>query len=123
MNIARVFADEAGETHLGVIELATESEHVRSLANVPTTTLTVTEMHAVRESRGFHPPPRRQLLIVLRGAFEVGTTGGETRRFGVGETLVVDDVDSRGHTFTDIGEDPLITVQVGIPEDWRWPGT
>ena len=45
-----------------------------------------------------HPAPARQLLTVLAGGWSVTTSTGDTRTFGVGEALLVEDVDGFGHS-------------------------
>lgn len=46
----------------------------------------------------WHNAPRRQLCVMLHGVWEVGTTDGETRRWGPGEAFLPDDVTGKGHT-------------------------
>ncbi|MYD42804.1 MAG: hypothetical protein F4W90_02815 [Gammaproteobacteria bacterium] len=46
----------------------------------------------------WHNAPRRQLCVMLAGVWEVGTTDGETRRWGPGEAFLPDDVIGKGHT-------------------------
>ena len=50
----------------------------------------------VRET-GWHPPPRRQFVVILEGEFELETTDGHKRRFQPGATLLMDDLDGQGH--------------------------
>lgn len=50
----------------------------------------------VRET-GWHPPPRRQFVVILDGEFELETTDGQRRRFQPGATLLVEDLAGRGH--------------------------
>jgi hypothetical protein len=50
----------------------------------------------VRET-GWHPPPRRQFVVILDGEFELETTDGDRRRFRPGEMLLVEDLEGRGH--------------------------
>jgi quercetin dioxygenase-like cupin family protein len=47
-----------------------------------------------------HPAPRRQLVVVIDGHFEVSTTDGEKRNLLPGDTIVFDDLGTRGHTTT-----------------------
>jgi hypothetical protein len=127
-NITRVYADAEGETHLDRLSFPSEGPSRgggRSLevADIPTTTLTITEMRERRPTRGLHPPPRRQIVVVLRGAFEVATTAGARSRFGPGDCVFVDDLDGKGHAFVDVGTEPLVTLQIGIAPDWSWPGS
>jgi hypothetical protein len=124
--ITRVYGDDAGETHLETVDLAElgpvpDRTPSVGFTDVPTTTLAVTESLVRRPAWGVHPPPRRQLLVVLSGAFEVAATDGGRARIEAGGCLLVDDVDSAGHSFADVGDDRLVTVQVGIDAGWRWP--
>jgi hypothetical protein len=45
----------------------------------------------------WHPAPARQLLTVLAGGWSVTASNGDTRTFGVGEALLVEDASGRGH--------------------------
>jgi hypothetical protein len=129
LNIVRVYADEAGETHLaqlgttGGIETIVGNSKSRVLADVPTTTLHITERLERRPKLDLHPAPRRQLVILLRGEFEITTTDGDSRRFRPGDCLLAEDLDGKGHTHEDVGDERLVTLAVGIPDDWRWPDT
>jgi hypothetical protein len=51
----------------------------------------------------FHPAPRRQLMFLLSGELEVQVSDGETRRFGPGAVLLVEDTFGRGHRSRVIG--------------------
>jgi len=116
-----VYADESADTHLTDMQLAPGGGPLRhrELPHVPVTTMTITDMLERRPTRDLHPPPRRQLVVILRGELEIATTAGDRQRLGIGDCVLVDDLNSKGHTFEDVGEDPLLTVQVGIAEDWR----
>jgi hypothetical protein len=125
--IARVFAGQDGETHLAVLELpvaegAGPGLSQQGLRDIPTTTLGITEMLEKRRSWDLHPAPRRQLVVVVRGAFEVTTTDGDRKRFRPGDCLFADDLDSKGHGFADVGDERMMTFQIGIDDAWQWPG-
>jgi quercetin dioxygenase-like cupin family protein len=47
-----------------------------------------------------HPAPRRQLVVVLDGEFEIGTTDGDKRTLAPGMIALVEHVEGRGHTTT-----------------------
>lgn len=47
-----------------------------------------------------HPAPRRQLVVVVDGEFEIATTDGETRTFTPGTVLLIEDTTGRGHVTT-----------------------
>jgi hypothetical protein len=58
----------------------------------------------------------------MQGVFEVTTTAGDSYRFGPGDCLFADDVGTRGHTFEDVGDEPLVGILVAIDPDWKAPG-
>lgn len=62
-----------------------------------------------------HPAPRRQWVVVLRGAIEVEVSDGTRRRFGPGELLLVTDTSGRGHTTAGVGDPPIEALFV--PDD------
>jgi hypothetical protein len=43
------------------------------------------------QARKFHPPPSAQFVFYLQGVMSITTTDGETRRFGSGDVLRVED--------------------------------
>jgi hypothetical protein len=123
----RVFADESRETHLTPIDLpAVEGHHGNAkrfgLGNIPTTTMTIGRLAERRFDQGWHTAPRRQIVVVLRGALEVTTTTGDCEQLEPGDCLLADDLDSKGHITKDVGEEHLATVTVGVPADWHVPG-
>jgi hypothetical protein len=46
---------------------------------------------------GWHPTPVKQFVIVMSGGFESKTTDGKSRRFGIGDIVLLDDIEGRGH--------------------------
>jgi hypothetical protein len=44
-----------------------------------------------------HPAPRRQVVIVLDGEFEIETADGDRRIFSPGGVALVEDTSGRGH--------------------------
>lgn len=56
---------------------------------------------------GAHPAPRKQWVIMLRGAVEVEVSDGSTRTFGAGDLLLVEDVTGSGHSTRTVGEPPF----------------
>jgi hypothetical protein len=124
MAFFRVYADDSGATHLAPIDLPQVSGAPRRLGlrDIPATTITIGELLERKPDGGLHTPPRRQVVVVLRGELEVTTTSGDQQRFGPGDCLLADDLDSQGHTTRDVGSDRLRTLTVGITSDWEPPG-
>src|SRR6476659_5898065 len=59
----------------------------------------------------WHPTPYRQFFFFLVGGVEVQVSDGETRRFGPGAILLVEDTTGRGHaTRAPVGEACTVAV-------------
>ena len=69
----------------------------------------------------YHAAPRRQMIVVLRGAFEITTSHGERKRFERGDCLLAEDVEGEGHRFEDVGDELLATLAIGIAGAWEVP--
>jgi hypothetical protein len=72
--------------------------------------------------QSWHNAPARQIVLVLCGVVEVGTTDGETRRWGPGAAFLPDDVSGKGHT-TRVLEGPALVAFIQLPEGFdleRW---
>jgi quercetin dioxygenase-like cupin family protein len=73
------------------------------------------EMMIIRFPSGWtdaaHPAPARQWMFVLSGHGEV-TAGGETRRWGPGDTFLVEDTAPPGHATTVHDEAVLAVVRL-----------
>ncbi len=46
----------------------------------------------------WHNTPRRQYVIILEGAVDFTVSNGETRRFGGGEVILLEDTTGKGHS-------------------------
>src|SRR5207245_1129531 len=100
------------------------AEGVRNhwLSDVPATTVNIIELLEWRPRLQAHPPPRRQWVIILQGAMEVSTKTGERRRFERGDCLLAEDMTGTGHETEDAGDERLVTLNIGVPDDWHCPG-
>jgi hypothetical protein len=128
LNITRVVADERGQTRFADVVLPSLPDpgdgvggRRLSLRDIPTTTMNVNEMLDAIGTVDAHVAPRRQMIVVLRGAFEITTSLGERRRFERGDCLLADDVVGEGHRFDDVGDELLATLAIGIAETWAAP--
>jgi hypothetical protein len=125
--IARIYADDAGETHLADYEFPFEAQgdngqvRMRGLLDVPTGKLGIHDVLEKAPSADFHSTSPRKLIAVLRGTFEISASDGDRRRFGPGDILLTDDLNSKGHAFQDVGTDTLLTVIAEIDEAWTYP--
>lgn len=127
MTVFRVYADDAGETHVGPVELpevANPGEgvrRVRGLLDIPASSVGVVELTDPLPGEELHPAPERRLLVLLRGAYEIATTSGESQVLGPGDCLLTDDLDGKGHYTRDVGDERVAMVAVHISTEWELP--
>jgi hypothetical protein len=121
MQLVKVYADEAGETHFADVELpATLGTFPTSPSRQLLSDVFPARGVYLREIVEDHPPdephcaPTRQFIIHLRGTVEVTVSDGERREFGPGSIVLMDDTHGKGHTTRSIGEVPRLTLIVPL---------
>jgi hypothetical protein len=115
--------DESGDTHLDPLELAERDSYagrVRSVSDIPVTTMGMGEFIGRKPDVGVHQAPRRQFLVVLQGELEIVTTLGQQERLRPGDVLFADDGGSKGHISRDVGDDALMLMAIGVDGDWDY---
>jgi hypothetical protein len=78
----------------------------------PATGVVFATMAEVRET-DWHPPPRRQFVVIVEGELEIATTDGAKRTFLPGAVVLVEDLAGRGHKTTVSSSGPA--TWMGIP--------
>ena len=112
MQFPRIYADDQGETHIGVCEVP---EHEARVGPPPSPVGQMTETEGVSTLAIFSAPagtevpphnaPQPYIVIVLAGEGEVETSDGTTLRLGPGGVIYCDDLSGKGHltrSITDI---------------------
>ncbi|MEJ2719622.1 MAG: cupin domain-containing protein [bacterium] len=109
--LTRIYSDSMGASHFADMEIPFT---LRDYAP-PAPPISVTEFFGstgwvVISSPGgwygdWHPVPSRQYMICLAGSLEVQVSDGETRRFGPGSVLLVEDTSGKGHVSRVIGNE------------------
>jgi len=64
----------------------------------------------------WHPAPRRQLFLFLAGHIEAETGDGETRRFGPGSAVLVEDIVGQGHRSWVVSDVEVVAAVVHAPD-------
>lgn len=71
-----------------------------------------------------HNAPRRQIIASLNGHVEARVSGGEKRRFGPGETLLVEDTKGEGHCTKSLDGAGRWSIFILLPDNkplaWLW---
>ncbi len=108
MSYVRVYSDEYGDTHFEDVVPAMTQERYAAAAWLISSSLPVRGMRFRRVTDEYsqtpHVAPRRQFIVHLVGEVEVEVSDGETRRFGPGSVMLVEDVAGKGHTTRRIGD-------------------
>jgi len=65
----------------------------------------------------WHNAPRRQIIASLNGHVEASVGSGDTRRFGPGETLLVEDTRGEGHCTKSLDGVGRWSIFIALPDD------
>ncbi|MGH7960720.1 MAG: hypothetical protein ACRERD_02700 [Candidatus Binatia bacterium] len=128
MKIIRFHATESGESRFAEIDIPieharkdAEGNTLRLSNSYPSPNVCFVELpDGLVQS--WHNAPTRQIVVVLSGEMEVGTTDGQTRRWRAGEAFLADDLTGRGHTTKTVGG-PARLLFAPLPKDFdigRW---
>lgn len=128
MKITRFYATNSGESRFMDIEVPIEQAQRDADGNIlrlslsyPSPGVRFAELPAGMV-QSWHHAPARQIVVVLSGEIEVGTSDGQTRRWGAGEVFLADDVTGKGHTTRTIGG-PARVLFAPLPDGFdiaRW---
>ncbi|HEY8205355.1 MAG TPA: hypothetical protein VIF81_11555 [Pyrinomonadaceae bacterium] len=117
----QLFSDESGESHFRDVEIEfTSSDYAPPAPPLNLSAFTSASQIGFMEapagwSSDWHPSSARNLFVVLTGEWEVTASDGETRRFGSGSVLLVEDTIGKGHTSCVVSEVDSVAVMVQLP--------
>ena len=122
LKYVRIFVDGDGHSHFEDCELPLET---RDFAP-PTTPL---EASAFIPAEGFavvrfapdwsgpwHPSPYRQWFFMMSGSLAVTVSDGAERTFCTGDTVLLEDMGTRGHLTRTNGRQQAVAVGVRVPD-------
>ena len=116
----RIYSDDEGETHFEDVSPEMITERYAGAEWLISEPLSVSDLWFRRVTTEFpdepHVAPRRQLIVALAGEAEVEVSDGETRRFGPGSVILVEDTTGKGHRTRRIGDTPRETLFISLPE-------
>ncbi len=116
VNIVRLYADPAGESHF-----ADEALHTTEVDFAPpappvyvSTPLETRRFIFLRIPEGWygdmHPAPNRQMMVMVRGGLEVTVSNGEVRHFKTGDAVLVEDTFGKGHATRNMERETIVAV-------------
>ena len=118
MKYARLYASEDGESHFEHVEI--DLSLAQYAPPAPPLELSAREkathfgfMQAPSGwSSDWHPSAARNLFVVLSGEWEVTASDGESRRFSLGDVLLVEDTGGKGHKSRVISESLALMMEL-----------
>ena len=66
----------------------------------------------------FHNAPRRQFVVNLKGAVDIGAGDGTVRRLGPGDILLAEDTEGQGHTSRAVDGEPRQCLFIPLDDDF-----
>lgn len=120
MRIARLYSDDAGESHFEDIEIELfATDYVSSAPSIELSNATPASQARFMSagpgwSSDWHASSARALFFVLTGEWEVSTSVGESLRFGVGSVLLVEDLTGKGHQSRVLGDKASIAAMIEL---------
>jgi hypothetical protein len=100
----RLYSDPSGESHFDDVEVPFAAVDYTPAAP-PLNLSTITDANTVRFmeapagwSSDWHTSSARTLFIVLSGEWEVTVSDGESRRFAIGSTILLESTIGIGHS-------------------------
>ncbi|HLF79872.1 MAG TPA: hypothetical protein VJB57_20515 [Dehalococcoidia bacterium] len=123
MKLTRIYAGADGQSHFEDLELPMDESQRRATSESLLATTAAFGVSDQLAAQDWHHAPRRQLVAVLSGALEIRCGDGSTRRFGVGDVFLADDLAGQGHHTSDVGG-PMRLLYVHLPDEldpakWR----
>ena len=98
MKMLRIYADADGESHIEDYEIEMEDEGPSGRQSPP---WPVKEINFREIPPGgateWHPAPRRQMAVVLKGEAELEVSDGTTRHIRPGQLFLIEDTIGKGH--------------------------
>jgi len=113
----RLFSDARGESHFQDIAVPPDRElsvppapPLRMRALGPAVTAALVGGDSGWHGDVAHPAPFRMLQSYLSGTVEVTASDGESRRFGPGSLLLLEDTHGKGHSTRILDEDVVLLL-------------
>jgi hypothetical protein len=96
--ITTIYADPTGQSHFGKMDINLNDGGPIGLLSqqFPARGL---KFRLTEEDYDYdwHPAPARQFVIIRKGQVDFTVSNGETRRFGPGDVVLLEDTEGKGH--------------------------
>lgn len=118
----RISCDAAGETHFDMVTVALRLTNFAppaapfAIADFIPATRFAFCAPAAGWYGDWHPTPQRQLFLILRGVWQVTVSDGETRGFGPGSAVLLEDTTGKGHLTQIVSDEAGLAGVVQFPD-------
>ena len=106
--LLRVYADEAGESHLEELAMGADLKPVPAKA--------VEILNYTRNSADWHTAPDRRFAMNIIGDLRVTTSDGKQHHIGPGDLVFLQDTTGKGHVTERLG--PVVTIFIHLAQDF-----
>lgn len=120
-HFVRLYTDASGESHFEDVDAELGlTEFAPSAPPLYLSSLTSAAQFGFFGAPGgwrsdWHPSSGRNLFTVISGEWEITASDGETRRFGSGSVLLVEDTTGKGHASRVSSDGDTLAVLVQLP--------
>lgn len=118
ITVSRLYHDDAGESHF----MDETTEVIAANFAPPAPPIYVSGATPAKQvvylflpagyTGDFHPAPRRQIMTLLSGHMESGTSDGDMRQFRPGSSMLVEDTAGKGHSTRAIEDCVMVVAQL-----------
>jgi quercetin dioxygenase-like cupin family protein len=114
MRLFRLYSGSDGQSHLEELPLSFASgQFAEQSPTQPAASVSFSRM-APGTFVDWHNAPRRQYVITLAGAVEIGLGDGSVHRLGLGDGILAEDLTGKGHTTRAVGNETRVTVTIPL---------
>ena len=120
MKYTKIYSDDKGETHFKDINIELKSvEYAPPAPPLLLSKLFPANQYAFTVFKSgwygdWHPTPVRQIYFLLSGTLESTVSDGETRVFGSGSIVLVEDTTGKGHITKVVGTEDVKAVLIQL---------
>lgn len=116
MRLFRLYTGQDGQSHMQELTLPFELDgHAERTPMQPATGVMFSRM-APGTFMDWHNAPRRQYVITLSGAVEIGLGDGSVHRVNAGDGILAEDLTGRGHTTRAVGNEPRVSMAIPLKD-------